>query len=248
MPIVVGIALLFAACDHGPVAPTESLPRQSESEHFVYYFAANDHVDATWQETYYDWLVETLDVSLSKKLHYFKYRDRTHLERVTGKTGNGYADAKAYGFHTISPIDHHESVHVVVFNTMGRAAALFDEGIAVAHQKDPTGPDEVTRWSGTDVHEIAREHYRAGTIPALASLLESTAFRKHDPNLTYPLAGSFVRFLIDTSGLSPLKHFIAESGPNDGARKIRTTFHSTFREDVDHAWGRWHSFLDAEPG
>ena len=203
--IVVGIALLVAACDHGPGHSVEQLPRQAESEHFVFHFATGDHVDVTWQEGYYDWLVEELEVQVPKKMNYFKYRDRSHLEHLTGKNGNGYADSRAYSFHTIWPIDNHESVHVVVFNTIGRASALFDEGIAVAHQVDPTGPDERPQWSGTDIHEIARDHYRAGTIPALSSLLKSTAFRTHDPNTTYPLAGSFVRYPLSGASSSASK-------------------------------------------
>lgn len=244
--IVGAFAPLMLSCDSHSADPVEELPRQRESEHFVLYYAPGDHVDATWQDGYHEWLMAALDVEMAQKIHYFKYRDRAHLRRVTGKNTNGYAESDAFRFHTIWPIDNHEMVHVVVFNTIGRASALFDEGMAVAHQTDPSGADVVPRWSGRSVHDIARDHHRAGTIPTMDALLESTSFREVDPNVTYPLAGSFVRFLIDDSGLGTMKGFTARSSPDDRSATIRNRFRAAYGEEVDQAWERWLDFLGKE--
>lgn len=236
------ITLLILSCD--AVAPKEAVPRQFESEHFIYHYTDGDPVNATWQETYYDWLIEIFDADIPEKIHYFKYRDRDHLRRITGMRTNAFAESNSLRLHTIWPVDNHESVHIVVSNTIGTPCALFGEGIAVAHQSNPFKRDTVARWSGRSVHAIARENRQADTIPALDALLESNSFRSIDSNTTYPLAGSFVRFLIDEFGLDPMRFFIARSNPEDRSATIRDQFRSAYGMSVDEAWNRWLAFLD----
>lgn len=238
------LMLMVISCGENTLTPVEELPRQSESTNFVYHYESGDYIDATWQEAYHKWLLETLEVQLSTKLHYFKYRNAAHLRELTGSSGNGFADSRQYSFHTISPIDNHESVHVVVFNTVGRASALFDEGIAVAHQTDAPSQNYDPLWNGKHIHTLAREYRLSGEIPSLDQLLTSTAFRNIDANKAYPLAGSFVRYLIDHAELDTLKMFISRSGPDDRSSDIRDTFQQAYGQSVDQLWEQWLTFLD----
>ncbi|MBI4912169.1 MAG: hypothetical protein HY823_05485 [Acidobacteria bacterium] len=231
----------------GPAA-ADSLTQQSESAHFVYHWAPGDGVDAAWQEGYYPWLAAALQVEAPAKLQYFKYRDRAHMRAITGRDSNGWADISGnLAFHTIWPTDNHECVHALVTRTMGLAPSLLGEGIAVAHSVDLAKGWGEPQWKGEPVHAIAARFRRQGTLPPLGGLVESIAFSQYDANTTYPLAGSFVRFLIDTRGLAPLKTYFRSSTFMDSGATTRLGFQQAFGIPLDQAWNEWLAFLDAQP-
>ncbi|MDX1578106.1 MAG: hypothetical protein R3266_06460 [Gemmatimonadota bacterium] len=248
---MVGLALLalpaiIVACGDNPLAPQDELARVAESVNFVYYAAPGDGVDPDFQERHYTWAMERLGLSYPAPIEYRKYRDREHLERVTGHQTNGFAEPGRGRFHTIGPIDNHEYIHVVFVTLVGDSPALFNEGVAVAHHGasihgefdgDPT-------WSGTPVHDIARNHGAAGTLPGLTELAVSHRFREYDPEITYPVAGSFVRFLIDESGIDAFKDYVGRTGPNDDYGAIAADFQAVYGETLEGSWERWLSFLE----
>lgn len=244
-PLVLSL-LLLACC--GSESPPAGLSKILETEHFLYYAAPGDTVDSDWQESYYGWLVAKLDVSVSEKLEYYKYRGRAHLKALTGRETNGFAEVGTYKFHTIWTIDNHESVHTVVTQTIGHPPALFNEGIAVAHQADYfRHPDFVPAWNGQDFDLLSRSFESSGAMPALDALVESRSFFSFDTQMTYPIAGSFVRYLIDTHGVQPMKAFITGSAFDDARGTTRSRFATAYRFSLDDAWSDWKDFLHAVP-
>lgn len=239
------IASVLPACKES-TSPSE-LTQVIESEHYIYHFSSGDGVDTVWQETYHRWLLSALQVTLPQKLEYYKYRDRDQMKRLTGKVTNGWQEEGTYRFHTIWPEDNHECVHAVVNNLLGMPPALFSEGIAVAHSTLPANGVFEPQWNGTSVHDVARSYLRSGQMPPLDRLIETRGFRSYEDNLTYPIAGSFVRYLIDTSGLGPVKEFFRTSGRGDGADRIRAAFQAAFGETIDAAWTRWQESLQSGP-
>ena len=213
------------------------------SAHYVYHMAPGDVVDTTWQERYYTWVVTQLAVQPTARLDYFKYRDRSHMQQVTGRLTNGFAEPGTTRFHTIWPIDNHEGVHTLVILHIGHPTALFNEGIAVAHQTDPHRGDLTPRWSGQPIHTIARNADAAGTIPSLGSLLTSPGFFNFDSNLMYPVAGSFVRYLIDVYGLARMKSFLTGASFDDAATRTTTRFQAAYGKSLDAAWAEWRTWL-----
>ena len=244
-------AFLLASCCCGvPSEPGDEADRLSvrvDSEHFVYLASAGDAADSVWMEGYYDWVTAQLGVDPGQKLEYRKYRDRAHLQRVTGRATNGYAEPGTNRFHTIWPQDNHEVVHVLAILEIGHPPALFNEGIAVAHQAIPAAGVFHAQWNGRNVHAIAAEHLAANRIPAVAELLESPAFFSCDEEFTYPVAGSFVRFLIDRYGMAPLRAYFAGATFNDGAARSRSLFQAAYGTSLDAAWAEWRSFLATPP-
>jgi hypothetical protein len=213
------------------------------STHYVYYMARGDVVDTTWQERYYAWLTASLGVTPAAKLEYHKYRDRTHLRALTGRNTNGFADPGTVRFHTIWPMDNHEGVHTLVILYMGHPPALFNEGIAVAHQTDPSRNDYTPRWNGEPLHTIARRLDASGRLPASGSLLTSTGFAAQDPEITYPVSGSFVRYLLDQYGLARMRTFLAGSSFSDSDLRTVTRFIGAYGKTVDEAWTEWRAWL-----
>jgi hypothetical protein len=240
---VLAAAALAAGCGASPASPTVALTEQRVTEHFVFHFSPGDTVDSTWQEGYHAWAVAQLGVT-PPVITYNKYRDRAQMGAITGNGNtNGYAEPSLSTLHTIWPSDNHEVVHVYV-GPWGFPVAFIVEGLAVAYQTNPPAGDFVPKWSGTPIHDLARRFRAQGTIVPIAQLAETAAFRARDSNTTYPEAGSFVRFLIDTQGIAAMQRLYG-SMPNDAPlATVRAAFQGVYGMGLDKAEARWLAFLD----
>lgn len=236
-------ATLIACDSDSATGPIEPLSLTRTSEHYLFHMAPGDNVDIAWQETYYQWIVAQLAVQPSERLEYHKYRNRAHLQGVTGRATNGFAEPGTARFHTIWARDDHEGVHTLVTLYIGHPPALFNEGLAVAHHVDPTSSDLTPRWSSQSVHTIARNVDQAGNLPPANTLVTSTGFFSFDTNITYPVAGSFVRFLIDRYGLARMKAFVSGSAFDDSALRTVTRFIGAYGKTVDEMWTEWRAWL-----
>lgn len=241
--LIAGLTGALAAGCRDSTAPEQVLDVRLESAHGVYYLSSEDDIDIEWQETYYTWLFDRLGVEPPSPLIYFKYRDREHMKAVTGRETNGFAEVGNLRFHSIWPIDNHECVHALLSATIGLAPALFNEGAAVAHQTDPSGGILVPRWSGTPIDEIAAARKREGTIPPLSELLDNADFFQYPDTLTYPIAGSFVKYLIERDGYEPLKALLRQSEHRDPPDRLRANFEAAFGGSLDAAWEEWLASL-----
>jgi hypothetical protein len=129
-----------------------------------------------------------------------KFENVQQKQSLTGEGGNGNADASADSIYTIWPSDNHETTHILTYR-IGYPTAFFNEGIAVANEVDPLDNSYTPMWHGTPVHECAKQLLAAGTLPALADIVETNAFWAADQNITYPAAGSFIEYLTEQYGL-----------------------------------------------
>ena len=240
------LALTAAACGSSSTRPSESYPALTQvttSAYYVIHTAPGDTVDTAWQDRYFEWLLPALQLQSSPPLDYYKYRDRAHLAALTGRSTNGFAEPGTTRFHTIWPTDNHEGVHTVVMLQIGIAPALFNEGIAVAHQNDPVRGDLRPRWNGSDIDALARAFDAAGQLPAVSSLLRSTDFARFDANMTYPCSGSFVRYLIDTQGLAPLKAYFTSASFDDAPPVTESRFLAAYGRSVGSLWEDWRAHI-----
>jgi hypothetical protein len=211
--------------------------------HYVVYAAPGDSVDTAWQEQYYDWLLAALEVPSTPRLEYRKYTSREHLQALTGRSTNGFAETNSPRFHTIWPIDNHECVHSVVMLEIGHPPPLFNEGVAVAHQTFPDRGRFTPTWNGIDLHQLARQSDQAGQLPPLSSLLSVPDFFSHDTNITYPGAGSFVRYLIDTYHLAPFKAYVSSAGFEDQPSTTESRFRAAYGRPLSDVWSEWRAWL-----
>ena len=139
-------------------------------------------------------------------------------------------------------MDNHEVVHLLT-STFGFPPALFNEGIAVAHQTNPARNDFVAKWNGTPLHDHARTFRRTGRLGRLGQMIETNAFRGFDAEITYPQAGSFMRWLIDTQGLAKVKALFGRVGFQDPAAASRAAFLDVFGMTLEEAEERWLAFI-----
>jgi hypothetical protein len=244
---VVVLAVLAATCGESPVAPdsASALTERVETTSYVFRFSAGDSVDTAWQEAFHAWAVRELGLQSVPRITYNKYRSRQHMGEVIGVSNtNGYADAAGFAIHTIWPVDNHEVVHLYS-SAWGSPVALFTEGLAVAYSTNPPAGQLVPRWHSEPVHTIAARLRTQGTLIPIARLAETRGFRSFDSNLTYPEAGSFVRFLIDRSGLPPMREMYAALRANDTIDQVERAVVNAYGRSLAELESEWLAFLNA---
>jgi hypothetical protein len=244
---VVLFAILAARCgSSSPTAPSstgQTLPAAGESANYIFRASEGDTVNPVWQERYHEWLTATLGVSPRQRITFNKYTSRGHMQTMIGVGNtNAWADPAAYAIHTIWPIDNHEVVHLLT-SAWGSPGALINEGMAVAFQIDP-GRDLTPRWSGTPLHDLTRQFRQQGRFVPLAGMTETSSFRSHDSNVTYPESGSFMRWLVDEHGLDRVRALYGRvAGPNDSAANVRAAFAAVYGRSLDDLEQAWVTFL-----
>lgn len=243
--VFTGLAL--TACGGGPTKPSAQFPaliQLNTTAHYVFYGAPDDSVDSVWQEQFHEWVIGALQVESTPRLEYNKYRDAAHLKALTGHdSGTGFAESDSVRFHTIWPRDNHEVVHTIVMLRIGHPPPLFNEGVAVAHQTFPDRGRFTPTWNGTDLHLLARGYHQSGRVPALSALLRGSDFFGHDSNITYPCAGSFVRYLIDTYGLAVFKAYVASARFEDSPATTAARVNAAYGRSIDDLWNEWRGWL-----
>jgi hypothetical protein len=157
---------------------------------------------------------------------------------------NGWADGATFAIHTIWPVDNHEVVHLYS-SAWGSPVALFSEGFAVAHSVKPSQGDFVPRWQGQPLHTLARGFRANGTLIALSRMADTRGFRSFDANVTYPESGSFVRYLIDTHGLEPMRRMFGALRANDPASAVNDAVVTVYGRDLAALESEWIQFLAA---
>ncbi len=129
---------------------------------------------------------------------------------------------------------------------IGRPSDFFNEGIAVAFQTDPAAGDFESRFNGLQVHDATAGYRRQGLVPPLDGIVVTNGFRSiADSTMSYRIAGSFVRFLLDGDGVDRVKDFFRTSGRNDTAAVVRQRFLSAFGRSLDQAEVDWLAMLAA---
>lgn len=247
--ILIFTCLIYSCKKDNPaISEVDRLSETFSTKHFDYFYSKSDNIiiDTVWQEAYYQWLISQLNITLNEKLQYCKYRDKEHLMRVTGHNGNGYAEVGTLKFHTIWQAENHECVHSIVTKLIGHPPALFNEGIAVAYQANYFGyPEFIPGWNNQDFNTLSKAFKQNGSIPELDKLLGTNSYWDYDSNITYPISGSFVRYMINHYSLEKMKAFITICDFNDSKAKIHNDFFTTYGITIENAWSEWENFISS---
>jgi hypothetical protein len=221
-----------------PTAPSAPLTSSTETVHYVFHYAATDSVDAVRQEAFHDWFTPMFGVSLDQRIQYYKYASRTEITSATGQNTNGFAVPSTATLHTIWPFEPHEAIHVYSA-TFGEPSDFFNEGIAVGLSTDPMAGRLTPWWNARPVDDVVRGLQQQGQVPALSTIAETLRFRALDSQISYPVAGSFMAFVVATHGVVPTKSFFRTSSRQDPLATIRANFQLVFGvsfESAEQAW------------
>jgi len=165
--------------------------------------------------------VDTYD----KPIHYFLLEDRERMKLLIGYETNGSANAKndfvtAIFSENIKPVySNHELFHLIAVNLWGYPESWLNEGMAVYSDN---------AWNGHNLHELSKyliDNDRFVSIDRIAKRL-----RKYDSMITYPLLGSFAKFIDEAYGRETIKIIWS-----NGSKKMKKHLGKSL-EDFENEW------------
>ena len=185
----------------------QTLGGYRETAHFEIFYASEleNEIDlfADDCEFRFAQLSKYLQTENTRKVRAYLYASPEQKKRLIGARHTFVEDPFGYGFHLHEqgfphPVLKHELAHVLTADWSPWKVSLnvgVHEGIAVAADWDE---------GRLTVHQWAKAMRQLNVAPPLTSVM-SIGFWSHASSRSYLLAGSFIRFLIDTYGLEPLK-------------------------------------------
>lgn len=177
------------------------------SDHYIFHFqpgslAEKDIVSiAQEQERCFSRICAALKVDGLDPIHYFLLDSPEEVGVLFGGSEpiNGFAvwgENKIYAVYNedIQCIGAHEDAHLISFALNAPKSAFIAEGLAMYFDENWWGlPNET--WSA---------YYRSiGRALSVAELLLGDGFYDADCMISYPIAGAFTKYLIDSFGMDP---------------------------------------------
>jgi hypothetical protein len=222
------VAILAAAMPAATVVP-KGFDVAAETRNFVFYTRDGGKVDAARNQRFLDEVSGKLGARVADKKAYYRYQWSEELAFVVGPAAASASGAyMASGdVHSTKDFDAHELVHRAAFS-IGDPGALFQEGLAV--ELGDNG-----RYGKAKVDEIAKKAAGRVAFRTLADRFTTLA-----PEVRYPLAGSFVKYLIAQHSLAKLAEFF---GACENERSRDAQFAQVFGVSLDAAGRAWHASL-----
>jgi hypothetical protein len=211
-------------------APLPGFAKVAETSNFVFYSRDGQAVDATKTQKFFETLAKDLGCAPSGQTAYYRYEYAEQVTVATGVVASGVTLPESGEIHSSRAYHPHELVHRLAA-TLGNPGRFFQEGLAVA-----LGDGGV--WNGVKVDALAvRLLARAGNADQMID-----AFDRVDPNEAYPLAGSFVQYLVKTHGAKTVATFFHACS---NATDRDASFAKVFGCDLGAATKAWAASLKA---
>ena len=171
---------------------------------------------------------------LSQKVRAYIYASPEQKKRLIGARGTSVEDPFGYGFHIHKqgfphPVLKHELAHVFTVPWSPLKVSLkigLHEGIAVAADWDE---------GRLTAHQWAKAMRQMEIAPPLSAIM-GIGFWGHAGSRSYLLAGSFVRFLVDTYGIEKFKKVFPTGN-----------FVKHYAKDLPVLEAEWNAFLKTVP-
>ena len=174
----------------------------SSSTHLIIYYQADTWTSANLEDVRYRISNQIDSVKLfigiksyNATLHQFVVESRNVMKDLIGWQTNGVAFYKhnvlaGIGSDNVRSIySNHEIFHVIAMNLWGVPEIWINEGMAVYSSK---------QWHGYDLYQLTKYLIDNNRYVALDILVKK--FRQVDDLVSYPLIGSFSKYLDETYG------------------------------------------------
>lgn len=245
--------LAAAGCNSvlGPT-PTDNNWRTKDQGHFTFYVRPGSFAEASLTP-----LSDVLEDQFSTTVARLDLRYQGHITMFLHNSGAdaGFGDDAGGGDHSgvaypetetvktvcVPPLGgnlfsllSHETNHVIIRNGLGRPGTTFmNEGLASAVLSEKfhaLGPTFYYRWTV--------EH--RSQLPRLRALVDDEQWRGYPSQTTYSASASFLAFVIQVYGVTPLKAiYYASSAEFEGA------FQAAFGKSLDEVEAQWLAFVSA---
>lgn len=175
------------------------------TEHYVFIYedktlAAKDIEQiARKQEDCFDKICSTLKVKYPDKIYYYLLDSPEEVGKLYGDNEpiNGFAvwgENKIYATYNenIKCIGPHEDAHLISFVINAPKSDFIVEGLAMYFDE---------KWWDLDNFIWAAYYKNTNHELSISKLFENSNFNEYNCEITYPIAGAFTKFLIDTYGI-----------------------------------------------
>ena len=174
------------------------------------------------------------DEKLSRKVRAYIYTSTDQKKKLTGAGDTSVEDPFGHGFHIHAqgfphPVLKHELAHVFTVPWSPLKVSLkigLHEGIAVAADWDE---------GRLTAHQWAKAMRQMEIAPPLSAIM-GIGFWGHAGSRSYLLAGSFVRFLVDTYGIEKFKNVFPTGN-----------FLRHYAKELSSLEQEWINFLESVP-
>ena len=170
---------------------------------------------------------------VDQPINIYLYDSLEDKEGQLGIGGNGYAVPPSFSTHSIysedgKAIGGHETTHVIASHTLRHSfVPLLSEGLAV-YLSNPEG-------SFKPEHSSTKFFLENGGFIPLAQLIDNMSFWQLDATISYPLAGSFVKFLIEEYGMTKFTQLYREMESDNGYEKLEEIYELPLPK-LEEAW------------
>lgn len=176
------------------------------TNHYIFNYksgtlAAKDiELIAKEQEECFNKICNVLKVDFKEKINYYLFDSPLEVGKLYGinEPINGFAvwgENKIYAVYneTIKCIGAHEDAHLISFDINAPKSNFIVEGLAMYFDE---------KWWGLD-NDICTAYYKdCDNSLSVSKLLSNDVFDIFDCEVTYPIAGSFTKYLITTFGIN----------------------------------------------
>lgn len=209
------------------------------SEHYVFHYQAGTLAEkeieeiAQLQERAFAKICSTLKVVYPDRINYYFTDNPLEIGRIfwgEGASCNGCAvcgDNKIYAVYNenIKCIGEHEDTHLIAHLIGAPASYFLSEGLAMYFH---------AYWWGVPNEEWAAYYKEKYPQISVEDLLDNDQFSEYCEKITYPVAGAFTKFLIDTYGINPYKELYKYDGIGYSER-IKSIYHVSLQE-IEHTF------------
>lgn len=200
-----------------------------ETEHYIFHYANGskaqqdiEHIAAV-QEASYHHITTMLGLSMNEKIHYYFYDSREGVGRECERRFGEYTpyngcavsnnEILAVYSDDTQCIGAHEDTHIIMSALGFPESSFLEEGVACAMGGT---------WWGLDNHVWSAFYRKEKLCPSVTELLQLSfeAFYLLDDCIVYPLAGSYVSYLLMRFGKDRFCRFYLEENYSTAAQHI----------------------------
>ena len=214
--------------------PPRGFRLAAQTPHFLFYSRNGEAIDVHEVERSLSMVQRLLGHELAGRAEYYRYGTPQEVAANLGEYATGVTLGSLRQIHTVRRECHlHEIVHLVAAQ-IGDPGPFFQEGLAVALSG--------SKWRGQTLASVRLP----ATLRRQKISVVAARFERMDPETAYPIAGSFVAFLIKTYGVSRVAEFFRASGNSGSPRD--DVFRATFGQSLDQAGTAWKEGRAVRPG
>jgi hypothetical protein len=218
-----GIVSFLLAATPVCAEPLRGFQLAAITRDFLFYSRHGEPIDVRGVEQSLRKVEQLLGQKLPGRAAYYRYATPQEVAASVGPYAAGVTFGSLRQIHSTRKSHLHEVVHLVAAQ-LGDPGPFFHEGLAVALSKERRDRGRRARGLPPSLRGVQLSAVVAG-------------FESLDAQTAYPVAGSFVAFLIKSHGMARVAEFFRACAGSASPREA--AFRATFGRTLDEAGAAW---------